>query len=75
MHEFGFSGSVKVKAHQRTPTKVFGVKVATPRSHAVKAHQRTVIIPERAPIRTGIEQNLAVFPNEITSEVQTAFGN
>lgn len=74
-HEFGFSGKVKVKAHQRTAKKVFGVKVANPQPHTVKAHQRKVTIPERAPIRTGITENLVVFSNEITREVKRAFGS
>ncbi len=73
-HEFGFAGQVPVKAHQRTATKVFGVKVESPRPHMVKAHKRTVRIPERRPIRTGIEENLDVFSNEITAEVRTAMG-
>lgn len=73
-HEFGFTGKVPVKAHQRTATKAFGVKLSEPKPHPVKVHQRTVRIPERRPIRSGIEENLAVFSNEITTEVRTAMG-
>lgn len=74
-HEFGFSGKVPVKAHQRTATKAFGVKLSEPKPHSVKAHQRTVRIPERRPIRSGIEESLDVFNREITREVVGAFGN
>lgn len=74
-HEFGFKGKVAVKPHQRTIKKAFGVKLKAPSTHGVKAHQRTVSIPERAPIRTGIEENLPTFSNEITREVKAAFGN
>ena len=74
-HEFGFKGKVPVKAHQRTIKKAFGVKLKAPSTHGVKAHQKNVTIPERAPIRTGIQENIATFSNEITREVQTAFGN
>ena len=74
-HEFGFTGQVPVKAHQRTATKAFGVKLATPRPHQVQAHKRTVRIPERRPIRAGIEENLPIFSNEIAAEVRTSMGN
>ena len=74
-HEFGFKGKVPVKAHQRTIKKAFGVKLKAPSTHGVKAHQKNVTIPERAPIRTGIQENIATFSNEITREVQTAFGS
>lgn len=68
-HEFGFKGKVAIKPHQRTIKKAFGVRLKTPSTHGVKAHQRTVNIPERRPIRTGIEENLPVFSTEITREV------
>lgn len=74
-HEFGFKGKVPVPAHSRTITKAFGKKLKAASTHAVKAHQRSVNIPERRPIRTGIEENLPTFSNEITREVVTTFGN
>jgi len=74
-HEFGFKGKVPVKSHQRTIKKAFGVKLKAASTHTVKAHQRVVNIPERAPIRTGIEENLPTFSNEITREVKAAFGH
>lgn len=75
VHEFGFSDSVPVKAHKRTIKKAFGVKLKAPSTHGVKAHKRTMLIPERRPIRTGIEESLDTFSGEITREVQAAFGN
>lgn len=92
-HEFGFSGNVPVKAHQRrkvalgkpnqkgklTKKDTQKLKAVLRRSGSnsalVKAHQRKVNIPERAPIRTGIKDNLATFSNEVTREVKTTFGN
>lgn len=74
-HEFGFTGPVKVKAHSRTVKKAFGVQLKSPVTGTVKAHQRKVTIPERAPIRTGIKESLATFSTEITREVKAAFGN
>lgn len=75
VHEFGFTGSVPVKAHRRTIKKAFGVKLKAASTHGVKAHKRTVNAPERRPIRTGIEESLDTFSGEITREVQAAFGN
>lgn len=68
-HEFGFSGKVPVKAHQRTVKVAFGKKLAAPKTSPVKAHQRMVIVPERAPFRTGITERLSVFESQITLEV------
>lgn len=70
-HEFGFKGTVKVAAHERTIKKKGGkrLKKAERTSHPVKAHQRVVSIPERAPFRTGITEHLDVFETEISREV------
>jgi phage gpG-like protein len=62
-HEFGFSGSVQVKAHTRITKKG---------SHKVKAHKRTMKVPERAPVRTGLRENLDTFEKAVgDSIVQT----
>ncbi len=72
-HEFGFKGKVPVPAHSRTIKKAFGKKLKAASTHTVKAHQRLVNIPERRPIRTGIEENRPLIINEIIREVQTTF--
>lgn len=44
VHEFGFEGSVRVKAHNR-------------KGRPVREHARSVRIQARAPLRAGIEQH------------------
>lgn len=72
VHEFGWSGTQPVAAHQRMITKAFGVKLAQPVAVAVKAHQRKVNIPERRPFRTGIESNVPALENELARQVTQA---
>lgn len=82
-HEFGFSGEVSVKGFTRKnprgnilatfsgstarPTKT-RKKIASGISR-VKAHTRHMNIPERAPFRTGIAENLDYIANEISNEI------
>jgi phage gpG-like protein len=68
-HEFGFKGTVTVKAHEVTIKKLFGRKLKTPLRFSRLAHQRNVTIPERRPFRTGIEASLNLIEDEITREV------
>ena len=70
-HEFGFAGTVNVKEHARTISRI-GTKVVkstrkprkrdklpiTKTSHPVRAHTRKVNIPERRMLRTGLAQHL-----------------
>lgn len=66
LHEFGFTGAVKVPAHQRTHKK-------SKKTHSVRAHERKMTIPERAPIRTGIKEGtdnfLAAIADELAAEL------
>jgi phage gpG-like protein len=77
VHEFGFDGTVNVKSFTRkVPELRFGRAPAGPRARrptteTVKAHTRTMRIPARAPLRTGIEEHLDDFTTEINSELQT----
>jgi phage gpG-like protein len=59
-HEFGFKGTVSVKAHTRKGKKA---------SNRVKAHSRKMNIPERAPIRTGMKQHGGRIPRAIADEI------
>lgn len=72
-HEFGFSGSVKVRAHEVTMTSLFGKKLAEPLRFSRLASSRKVNIPERRPIRTGIEESAPLLNREITRELKTHF--
>jgi hypothetical protein len=59
-HEFGFTGSVQVKEHTRITKKG---------AHKVKAHKRKMKVPERAPVRTGIKENLPTFEKAVGDSV------
>lgn len=69
VHEFGFTGTVNVKAHEVNMKKLFGSRLKTPLRFSRLASQRKVHIPERRPFRTGIEENLPLLEREITREV------
>lgn len=69
VHEFGDSGTAKVKAHKRKVKKVFGRVLKAPLVQDVKAHQRKYSFPARSPFQTGISENLPMIENEIVREV------
>jgi DNA-directed RNA polymerase beta' subunit len=48
------------------------IKVVNRPVFPVKAHQRQVNIPERAPFRTGIIENLTIIENELAREITTS---
>jgi len=57
VHEFGFSGQVNVN----------------PRGDVLKTFTRRMNIPERAPFRTGINENAEYIAEEIQTEIMEAF--
>jgi len=60
-HEYGFSGTETVKAHlsQSKKGKVFHVR----------AYNRRMNIPARAPFQTGVEENLEYITQTIDAEI------
>jgi hypothetical protein len=68
-HELGFKGNAPVKAHSRRITAAFGKALKAPLSVSVKAHQRSVNVPARAPFITGITENLPLMQREIEREL------
>jgi phage gpG-like protein len=63
VHEFGFRGRVKVRAHAR---KVKGKKVP------VRAHSRDVDIPKRAFLVPSLNERMPAYKNWMTQAVQEA---
>lgn len=70
-HEFGFAGTVNVKEHARTVSRLGGKVVKNTRkprksdkfqitktTSTVRAHQRKVNVPERRMLRTGLAEHL-----------------
>jgi phage gpG-like protein len=76
VHEFGFEGSVQVKAHNRTRTKA-GEPVRDARgrlkktrietTHPVKAHSRRMKVPAREPLRTGLKDQRRAIGERISA--------
>jgi hypothetical protein len=59
IHEFGFTGPVQVKGHTRRGRNTKAGKAAknapAPATHQVRAHQRQVKVPARAPLGTQLK--------------------
>ena len=68
-HEFGFQGTVTVRAHEVKMTKLFGRKLKSPLRFSRLAARRKMNVPERRPFRTGIEQNIGLLEREVAREV------
>jgi phage gpG-like protein len=78
VHEFGFEGDVTVKAHERRlfrRTSTRGKPLKKPKlkgSTQVRSFTRHMSIPERAPFRTGIRENVPYISGEIEKEMLTS---
>ncbi|MDR3405120.1 MAG: hypothetical protein P4L99_21680 [Chthoniobacter sp.] len=84
VHEFGFDGDVQVRPHARKQTKQLqfidplkkrrGYTTRTVRTAdvQVRAFTRHMHLPERAPIRKGLEENQPVIVREIATSVAQA---
>ncbi|HGS8527122.1 TPA: HK97 gp10 family phage protein, partial [Neisseria gonorrhoeae] len=53
-HEYGFAGSVNVKASLRQVRQAFGKPLKPPRYVRVRAHTRDVKLPERSFLRSAL---------------------
>ena len=56
VHEFGFQGSVSIRAHKRLMTKVFG-RTVDPRNVQVSAHNRFMRIKEKPYLRPAVRRH------------------
>lgn len=54
-HEFGFSGTVTVRAHERMQTMVFGHPMAPMQVH-VRSHPMRMNLPERSFLRSSLNE-------------------
>jgi phage gpG-like protein len=54
VHEFGFAGTVNVRAHLRHVKQVFGRPIAATQN--VRAHSRRVNLPERSFLRAALRE-------------------
>lgn len=53
-HEYGFAGTVNVKASMRRIRQAFGRPLKSPRYVQIRAHSRNVKLPERSFLRSAL---------------------
>lgn len=53
-HEYGFHGTVEVRAHMRTITQAFGRRLKNPREVQVSAHPMRMNLAERSYLRSSL---------------------
>jgi len=53
-HEYGFAGTVNVKASMRQIRQAFGRPLKSPRYVQIRAHSRNVRLPERSFLRSAL---------------------
>jgi phage gpG-like protein len=73
VHEFGFAGTVNVKASLRTITKVFGLPIP-PKMINVRAHSRKMDLPERSFLRTALEDMAPAIKDEVGAALRETLG-
>ena len=84
VHEFGYSGSQSVSSHSRSRTTIRTTSASgrllkrpkkTVTQHSVKGFSRNVNFPERAPFRTGMQENLVKIRSATEVELGRALEN
>lgn len=68
VHEYGYNGTVSVKAHLRQVKQAWGRTLATPITANVRAFTRKVNFPERSFLRSSLDE----FKPQFIAEVQAA---
>jgi hypothetical protein len=53
-HEYGFHGTVEVRAHMRTVTQAFGRRLKNPRQAMVQAYSMRMNLAERSYLRSSL---------------------
>lgn len=74
IHEYGFHGQMPVKAHLRQIKEAWGKPLKNgPRQVLVRAHSRTVDMPERSFLRSALDEMEPKIKGEIETALQTVF--
>lgn len=71
VHEFGFHGRQRVRAHTRRIAQAFGKKIKA-REIEVKAHERSVNMPARRMVRRTIEERMDDYKDTLSERVVAA---
>lgn len=56
VHEYGFRGTVSVREHLRTVRQAFGRPLRNPVFATVRAHERSMDLPERSFLRSALAE-------------------
>lgn len=68
-HEYGFAGSVNVKASLRQVRQAFGRPLKPPRYVHVRAHTRDVKLPERSFLRSALRDLTPKFADDLQKSI------
>jgi phage gpG-like protein len=71
VHEYGFAGSVDVRASLRVVRQAFGRPVSE-KMITVRAHARRMDLPERSFLRAALEEMASPISDEIDAALRTA---
>lgn len=69
IHEFGFTGAVEIKEHLRMVKQAWGKPLKNPHKVSVKAHSRTIKLPERSFLRSALKDMAPDVRKELESAI------
>ena len=70
--EYGFSGTVQVKAHMREIKQAFGRPLKEPKFVQVRAHSANVNFPERSFLRTALRDLKPDIESDLKASIERA---
>nr|DAQ42893.1 MAG TPA: virion morphogenesis protein [Caudoviricetes sp.] len=71
-HEYGFTGTVNVKASLRQVRQAFGRPLKSPRYVQVRAHSRNVRLPERSFLRSALRDMKPMIETDLQKSIEGA---
>ena len=71
-HEYGFTGTVTVKAHMRKITQAWGKSLKNPRQVSVSSHGRQVNLPEKSFLRSALKEMAPGFIARLQTDINEA---
>ena len=71
-HEYGFAGTVNVKASLRQVRQAFGRPLKSPRYVQVRAHSRNVRLPERSFLRSALRDMKPMIETDLQKSIEEA---
>lgn len=72
VHEYGFKGTVNIRGYMRTAKTVFGRQLKAPITFPVRAHARSVNLPERSFLRSALADMKPEIDARISAAVREA---